>query len=488
MSTKKKAIIIAAALVGLITIVVLSKSIQSKDEEAVQTSRVQSVATLESKVTASGEVRPDRLYNITAEVNGRVEQLFVSEGDSVKKGQPLVRIDPTQLSLATQGAEAGYRTAQSDTSNQQVAVEAAKNAVQQARSNLGGAKADLARDQATLRFNQNEFNRNQQLVENGVISKSVFDQVRSQYDAQVAVVSSQEARVTQLTQQVADAELNVQQAVAALHSSESRVKQAKAGLDQQLDFLKRTNEYSPIDGVVSSLPVKVGEFALANFSTTPLLTIADMSKINAEIKVDETDIANVAIGQHVKVKVDALGDTEIDGEVYEKGSSAVTRSGITISQTAGSDEAKDFIVKVRLNPTPEIRAKLRPGMSSTAVITTATVHNVLAIPLQAIVPRDLSQNGPNAKGQPSPTEASGVVHSKEVDGVFVFGADRRAHFVPVVTGIKGDQNIEVKSGLTQGQEIVTGPYKTLRTLKEGSAVKRELKPLDAADAKPSPAK
>jgi len=217
----------------------------------------------------------------------------------------------------------------------------------------------------------------------------------------------------------------------------------------------------------------VGEYALASFSTTPLLTVADMSQINTEVKVDETDIADVQVGQKAKVKVDALGDFEIEGEVIEKGASAITRSGQTIAQSANTQEAKDFIVKIKLNPTPQVREKLRPGMSSTAVITTATVSEVLTAPLQAIVPRE----APKDQQPPPDQQAGGSAKKKEVEGVFVFSKDGRAHFTPITTGIKGDQEIEIKSGLNEGDEIITGPYKTLRTLKDGDQVKREAAPV-----------
>ncbi|MGH9825381.1 MAG: HlyD family secretion protein, partial [Blastocatellia bacterium] len=264
LKTKKKAIIVGAVLLGLATIVILSKSLQTGDQEPVQTSKVKKVAKLDSKVTASGEVRPVQFYDLTAQVSGRVQELFVHEGDTVKKHQPLVRVDPTQLSLQTQGAEANERAAEADDANARVAVTSAENEANQAKSNLLSAEGDMARDQALMRFQENEFKRNQQLIEEGVISKSAFDQVRSNYEQQEAVVDSQKARITQLKQAAADAQLTVDKARASEKSAEGRVKVAKANMAQQSDLLGRTTEYSPIDGVVSSLPVKVGEFALAN--------------------------------------------------------------------------------------------------------------------------------------------------------------------------------------------------------------------------------
>jgi HlyD family secretion protein len=466
MSRKKKIIIISAAVVGLITIVALSKAVQKKDGEPVQVGKVERKARLESKVTASGEIRPVKDYKLTAEVPGRVEEIYVTEGDVVKKGQQLVRVDPTQTSFAVQAGEASVRVAQTDVQNQQVALSQAENNINQAKATLASAKADLERNRSELQYTKSEYQRYQQLVETGVATKSQFDNAKARYDQAVAIVSSQEARIRQLEVLVKDSELGVERARASLNSASERVRQTQASLSQQFDTLKKTTRYSPIDGVVSSLPVKVGEFALASFSTTPLLTVADMSQINAEIRVDETDIADVQVGQKAKVKVDALGDREIEGEVIEKGASAITRSGQPISSAANTQEAKDFLVKIKLNPVPEIRDKLRPGMSTTAVITTAVVENVLTVPLQAIVPRELpGQNDEQAKGK-----------KKEVEGVFLFTTAGRASFTPISTGIKGDQEIEVKTGVDEGQEITIGPYKTLRTLKDNDQVKREEKP------------
>jgi HlyD family secretion protein len=471
-SKRKKTVIIAAVVAGLIAIVVLSQAVQKKEGEAVQVGKVERKTKLESKVTASGDIRPVHLYNLTAEVPGRVEQIFVSEGDAVKKGQPLVRVDPTQSSFAVTAGEASVRVSQADVANQQVAVQQAANNVNQTKANLASAEADLERNKADLAYAESEYNRYQQLVENGVATRSQFDSAKSRYDQARAVVTAQLSRINQLKVLVHDSELGVERSRAALNSSEARVKQGQADLARQSDQLKKSTRFSPIDGVVSSLPVKVGEYALASFSTTPLLTVADMSQINTEVKVDETDIADVQVGQKAKVKVDALGDFEIEGEVIEKGASAITRSGQTIAQSANTQEAKDFIVKIKLNPTPEVREKLRPGMSSTAVITTATVSEVLTAPLQSIVPREAPKDQ-----QPADQSANGSAKKKEVEGVFIFTKDGKGQFTPITTGIKGDQEIEIKSGLNEGDEIIIGPYKTLRTLKDGDQVKREAAPV-----------
>ena len=480
LNRRKKTVIIALVVVGLITIIALSKVFQKREGESVQVGKVERRTQLISKVTASGEIRPVTIYNLTAEVPGRVEAIYVTEGQTVKKGQPLVKVDPTQSSFAVSAGEASVRVTQADVQNQQVALDQARNNVNQSKASLAAAEADLERLKADLNYAESEYKRNEELVEKGVINKSSFDQVKSRYEQARASVNAQQSRINQIKVQIKDSELAVNRAEAALNSSQQRVKQGQATLAQQADQLKKTTRYSPIDGVVSSLPVKVGEFALASFSTTPLLTVADMSQVNTEVHVDETDIADVQLGQKAKVKVDALGDTEIEGEVIEKGASAITKSGQTIASSATTQEAKDFLVKIKLNPTDVVRAKLRPGMSATATITTATADSVTTVPLQAIVPREL----PKDKAGEQPPPADGPAKKKEVEGVFVY-ENGKAKFVEVTTGIKGDQEIELKSdpskpdGLKEGAEIIIGPYKTLRNLKDGDLVKREAKPTGA---------
>ncbi len=473
--SRKKIILIVAALVGIVAIVVLSSRLKNKEGEGVQTGTVTKRAKLESKVTASGDIRPVRYYDLTAEVAGTVQQIYVVEGDPVKKGQPLVRVDPTQVAGQVNTQTAVLQGSQVDVQNNQTAIAQAENNINQIKASLVQAEAELDRSKVDLQYAEVEFNRYQQLVEQGLTTKSQFDSVRSRFEQQKATVRANESRVVQLKVQIKDAELAVDRAKSGLDSAKARVKQSQAQLSIQADQLKKTTRYSPIDGVVSYLPVKVGQFVVANFSSSPLMTVADMAQINAEIKVDETDIADVQVGQKAKVKVDALGEIEIEGEVVEKGASAVTRSGqSTTSSSANSQEARDFIVKIRLIPTEEIRLKLRPGMSTTAVITTATRENVLTAPLQAIVPRELPNED---KGASEPGNTNGAAaKKKEVEGVFVYGKDGKAQFQQVTTGIKGDQDIEITTGISDGDEIVIGPYKTLRALKNGDLVKKETKP------------
>jgi HlyD family secretion protein len=331
---------------------------------------------------------------------------------------------------------------------------------------MASAQAVLEQRKAELRLAQRQFTRVESTVEAGVAPKSQLDEARARLETAQAAVKSQEDQLRVLKEQVDVAQTGVARAEASLDGAKQRVAQTQAQVNQETDRLTKTTRNSPIDGVVSSMPVKVGEYALAGFTTTPLMTVADMSQINAEIKVDETDIADVQLNQTAMVKVDALGDVQIPGIVVEKAASAITRSGQTIAQSANTQEAKDFLVKIKLDPPQEIRDKLRPGMSATAEIITNSSENVMTIPLQAIVPREM----------PAGDQNGDKTAKKEVEGVFVLGSDNRAHFKPIVTGIKGQQEIELKSGLNEGEEIIIGPYKTLRTLKDDDQVKREERP------------
>jgi HlyD family secretion protein len=472
-SRKKKIIIGSVALLVLAAIVIASVFARRNDLPEVQTAKVEKRSVLESKVTANGEVRPIQFINLTAEVSGRVTDVFVKEGDQIRKGKPLLRVDPTQLASSTSMQEAALRATQADVQNQTAVLSATENSVNTAQAALNTAVADLERAKVERNNAEVELKRNTDLLESGITSRSAYDTAKMRYDSAVAAVSAAQARVDQSKVQVRDAEIRVKQSRAALDSSIARVSQQRASLEQSSDLLRRTTQYASINGVVVGPIVQVGTFAIANFQSTPLLIIADMSVINVEVRVDETDIANVAVGQKAKVKVDALGEKEIEGDVVEKAASAVTRTGQTIAQTtvAGSQEAKDFKVVIRLvNMSEEVRDRLRPGMSATAVITTDRRENVIAVPLQALVERDPQQiqGGPagGGQGQQSPKD------KKPLKGVFAVDNDKTL-FVPVETGITGENDIEIKSGLKEGQEIVTGPYRQLRTLKKDQKIKRE---------------
>jgi HlyD family secretion protein len=276
------------------------------------------------------------------------------------------------------------------------------------------------------------------------------------------------------------------QAQAQTESQRAKVNQALASQRSNYDALDKTVSRAPFDGLVTNIPVREGEtvvLGIQNAEGSTLMTLADMSNVTAEVKVDETDIVNVALGQTVDVTVDALPGRIFKGRVTQVGDQALLRTtGIATSQsTTGTEEAKDFKVVVTLDATGANQDELRPGLSATAKITTAHRPNALTLPIQALVERDpaveklLSANA----GKPAPVNAAGADPAKVhlVQGVFVLKTDAhgklRTEFVPVTTGITGSTDIELLNGLSPGDEIVTGRYKVLRTLGSGIAIKRD---------------
>jgi HlyD family secretion protein len=483
-SKRKKILLAGGAVAALAVIIVAGISARRSDAVEVQTAKIERRALLESKVTANGEVRPIEYVELMSEVAGRVTDVYVKEGQRVRKNDPLLRVDPTQLSAQTNFAEASLQASQADAQNQIAALAAAENAVLTSRAQLNSSQADY--DRAVVEQNNAdiELKRRIELVEAGIESRSAYDTAKMRFDSAHASVAAAKARVVASEQQVRDAEIRVTQAKAALNSSNARAAAQRANLDQAADQLKRTTQVSTLDGFIAGPIVKEGTYAIANFQPTPLLLIANMSTVQVEIRVDETDIASVEIGQKAKVKVDALGDRELEGTITEKASWAQNRAGQTTAQAAAaatSQEAKDFKVVVQLiNLSDDVRDRLAPGMSATAVITTAGRANVISIPLQALVERDPQQispaagTGPKPEAQPavSPKAAKDAQARKPVKGVFVI-QNEKSVFVPVQVGITGENDIEVTSGLQEGQEVVIGPYRQLRTLKNDQKIKRE---------------
>jgi HlyD family secretion protein len=271
---------------------------------------------------------------------------------------------------------------------------------------------------------------------------------------------------------VQDARRGVNTANLSVSSSQSRANQQAAQLRGQRTQRDKSVVVAPINGVIAEIPSKVGTFAVAGLSTTPLLTIADMSEINVEVKVDETEIDKVDVGQKAKIKVDAFADKELSGEVVQKTPLAVGKSQTSggLSTNINVQEAKEFRVVIHLvDLDPEIKAGLRPGMSATAEITTKTVNNVIAVPLQAVIEK-------KPEGAPSPTVAGNgpepIDKPKTIKGVYVLDGNK-AKFVEVETGITGESDIQITAGLQPDQEVITGPSRILNTLKDGAQVKKQ---------------
>ena len=441
---------VAAVLGG---VVLYSINQANKGVVTVQTAKVAKQDSLVSVVTASGEVKPTTYTNVTAQGYGRITEILVKEGDHIKKGDKLLLQENVQ--------------ANADVQAQSASINANESGVQAAEASYKAAQSDLIQQQANLEKAKLDYDRGQGLFKDGLIAKQDFDQRKTGYDAAVAAAESSRARVLSLKAQ--------------LEVTRAQLNQSKAVLVHTKDILSKTTYYSPINGIVSYLPVKVGEYVvlgMQNATGSFLMTLSDMSVVTAEVKVDETDIVNIKNGQEADVTIDAVPGKVFKGKVTEIGSQAVLRSsGLATTQTTTSNqEAKDFKVVVTLQSPPD---NVRPGLSTTAKIKTAEKKDVVAIPIQALAVRsrkDLEEAAKNAKKNGNvtlaapPPPAAGDPKKDEVQGVFVVNG-KKAAFRPVETGISGITDIEITKGLQAGDEIVVGSYKALRTLKPEATVK-----------------
>jgi HlyD family secretion protein len=445
----KKIALIAGIIVALGAIVGFTVNQSQKNVVTVQTGKVlkQDIASL---VTASGEIKPKNYVNVGANAMGRITRLFVKEGEHVKKGQLLAQLENVQSAADVAQMKATLSSSQTDA----VAADAAlKTALAQSKSST-----------ASLAQSKLDFERSQSLYQNQLIAKQDYDSKKAAYEVSQAQASQDVARVAQ--------------ARANLDSAQGHVNIAKAQLVHFSDVLSKTVYAAPYDGVVTNLPVHEGETVVMGIQNAPgstLMTVADMSVITAEVRVDETDIVNVRLGQPAEVTIDAMPGQTFKGKVTEIGDNAIVRStGISTSQTTSStQEAKDFKVVITLDKPPD---NLRPGLSTTAKITTGSEHGVLTIPIQALIIRDKNaleeQKTGNKGGKPAPTPGNQTKkESQDIQGVFVVNANKKAEFHPVETGITGTADIQVKTGLKENDEIITGSYKVLRTLRNGAGVK-----------------
>jgi HlyD family secretion protein len=430
MTTKSKRILGGLAAVVVIGSVVGFSVVRENSKKAtVQVGTVEK-HDLVQIVTASGEVKPRRYVNVGANVSGRLVEIAVKEGDVVKKGEVLAKVESERYQAALRQSEAG----------------------------VAAARADLERAQADLTASRLAFERTKQMSEQRLVSAQDFDQAEADYKMKLANVDAARKRVAQL----------------------------QAQLDSTSDDLLKTTVFSPMDGVVTNLPKEQGEMVIGalSFNPTVIMTVADLSVMECEVMVDETDFRNLKLGQPAKIKVDALEGLELTGNVTEIGASALVRGSGTSTQTTTDlgantgNQPKDFKVTITIKDPPP---KLRPGLNATADITTATRDGVLAVPIQAVVVREVDKQGkvvdPDAMEEGSTREGNTVTQltrekGEEKDGVFVVEKDK-AVFKPVKTGIMGETDIEITDGLKDGQEIVTGSYKTLRTLKDDARIKVE---------------
>lgn len=393
---------------------------------------------LEAIVSASGRIQPKRLVNISADTPGRVVDLAVNEGDRVARRQFLLQIDPKSLRTRVDSGTASLQAAEASLDQQ-------RQSVQTARVQLEQAQRNLARQQDLWR---------QELTTREVLEKAEND-VR-------AAESALREREKQVSAQAA------------------RLGQERAGLESARYDLSKVRIESPIDGIVTRRNIQEGETAVIGTMNNPgtvLLTLADMSVIQAEVEVDETNIPHVALGQPARITIDALPDETFTGRVTEIGNSPIQATGAA----ASSRQATNFkVVIVIETDIPEVR----PGFTCTADITTARRQNVPAVPIPAVAVRELvyDANGrivkaPRDPQQPkavdriaAPAELKPGQTRKETEGVFVV-RNGRVEFVPIKMGIAGDQYFEVISGVNPGDEVVTGPYNSVRGMADGSPVR-----------------
>jgi len=450
MKTWQKVLIAVAVVAVLGGIVWYSVYQTNKGVVTVQTGHV-TKADLTSIVTASGEVRPKNYTNVLGEGIGKITEIVVKEGDHVKKGDILLRLESIQP-----GA---------DVLAQKAAIEGSEAAMRVAAASYDSAVATLAQRQSDLEKAKFDWDRAQQLYQEQLISKQEYDANKATYNGAVAALNASKAQV--------------EQSRAAREQSRFGMDQSNAVLRHTQDILRKTTYTAPIDGIVSYIAVRIGENVvpgIQNAEGSFLMTISDMSIVTAEVKVDETDITNVRQGDPANVTIDAIPGTTFKGHVSQVGDLAILRSSgqaATTQTTANTQEARDFKVVVTIDNPPD---GLRPGLSASAKIETAQKKDVLTVPIQALAVRTQSDLDEAQKEKNSsvtlaaPKPAGDARVKKDVQGIFVIRG-KKAEFIPVQTGISGVTDIEVTSGLKDGDEIVIGNYKALRTLRPGASIK-----------------
>ena len=434
MSRKKKILIGAGIFVVLAAIVYANIAFKRTEGVTVNTEAVQK-RRLESIVSASGKIQPKRSVNISADTSGRVTELAVNEGDRVKQGQFLLQIDPRNLRTRVLSGEASLQAAGSTADQLRLALESAKLALKQAEDN---------------------YRRQQELSKGGLTTREQLERAENDLKTRQADLRTQEQQV---------------------QTQKLRMEQERATLDSARYDLHKVRIESPIDGIVTRRNIEAGETAIIGTMNNPgtvLLTIADLSVIETEVDVDETDIPTVQLGQKAKITIDALPGKTFTAKVTEIGNSPVAVTGQT------STQATNF--KVVLTIDGEI-PEVRPGFTCTAEITTAVRESVVSVPIQALAVREVTYDekgqivrqkkerpGRPPIGAASAQELPKGQTRKEEEGVFVL-RDTVVEFLPVKTGIAGDKYFEVLSGLKDGDKVVIGPFNSVRNLADGDAVK-----------------
>ncbi|HEY2432103.1 MAG TPA: efflux RND transporter periplasmic adaptor subunit [Vicinamibacterales bacterium] len=439
MSTGKKVLIGVGIVVILGAIVFANVKFKQQTGTAVNVEAVQK-RDLQAIVSASGKIQPHNSVNISADTMGRVTNLAVDEGYRVTKGQFLMQIDPKLLAMSVDQGEASLAAARSTMEQLRVASDSAK---------------------AGLKTAQDAYARQQQLWKGGLTTRENLDLAENTLHMRQSDVASADKQVE--TQQI-------------------RMKQEQSSLDSAKYTLSKVRIESPIDGIVTKRNIQEGETVVVgtmNNAGTVLLTIADMSDIEAQVEVDETDIPNVTIGQKAKITVDAMNGKSFTGHVVEIGNSPISTTG-----TTSASQATNFLVKVKVD---DAMPDVRPGFTCTAEITTATRKDATSIPIQATTVREMvvdkasgaivRDDAKNVKGRAGGTtvqaqELKPGQERKELEGVFLV-KDSKAFFTPVKTGIAGEKYFEALSGVSPGDQVIIGPFSSVRELKDNGPVKVE---------------
>jgi HlyD family secretion protein len=442
--SRRKKILIGVAIVLVGAAVVGANFYFKKKDGIVVTAEAVRARDLEAIVSASGKLQAKRFVNMSAVQMGRVTRLAVEEGDRVKAGQFLLQIDPNILRGSVQRGEA--------------AVAGARSGLEQARVGVATAQANLtlARDQAK---------RQRELWKEGLTTREALDQSESL---------------------LAVRETELQAAQSEVQSRQHMIQQESASLSTSRYNLDQVTLIAPFDGIVTRRNIEEGENVVVgtmNNAGTQLLTVADMSIVEAELEVDETEIPSVKIGQRAKVTIDAISGETFPGKVTEIGNSPLQ----TAAQAQAGQQATNFKVVVTLDKAPEA---VRPGFTCSAEITTGTRTQAVAVPIQAMAVRELvydkagkivrppKDDKKKRSRSPEPTVSAAELEPgqtrKEVEGAFLM-RDGIATFVPVKTGIAGDKYFEVLSGLKAGDQVITGPYNNVRNIKDGDTVRLEEK-------------
>ncbi len=444
----KKILLIVSAVIVAIALVAVFVVKQQSGYTKVLTAKIhrENLATI---VSGTGQIKPKTYAVIGSTAEGRITHLYAKEGDHVKKGEVVAEVQNV-------GQEA-------QVSGQQAAIDAAKTDIASYIAAEKTAEANVEHAQADLEQKKLDWDRAQSLYKAGIMAKQDYDAKKAAYDTDMASLAQAVAGVNQAKANTASARGHLGTQVATLRSYQNA--------------LSLTEATAPFDGVVTDEPVREGETVvpgIQNSNGSTFMTIADMSIVTAEVKVDETDIVNIKTGQPAEVSVDAIPGKTFKGHVTLVGDQALLRStGVATSQsTTGTEEAKDFKVVVTLDKPSD---ELRPGLSTTAKITTASKSNVLSLPIQALTM--YTPPAPASNGNVEAASTSSSPKAPPVQGVYVVEKDahgkQRAKFVPVTTGITGATDIEILSGLHENDEVVIGPYKTLRVLKNGALLKRD---------------